>query len=684
MKRAVLLSLCFLTVIQSPSQEYKILSPAAIDSLVRLLPSSESRNQVDILNMLAYSLAPGNFDSSIRYSARAARLATQTGYERGLGLARFNTGNAYYYRLEFKNALLSYLSAQSLLENGPYNNELGEVCLMLGHINFLIRRCEKAVSFYRTALKYADTTHNDAFKSVVYDAMGLAICFLECESTDTAVVYGIKQLNYARKIRDRNLEARALSDIGMFYSVEKASLRKKKMALVYCDSALRLAEELDNRAMICVITLNLGGYYDRTSYLTDSTLDLVRSRRLYQKSYEAARQIESNSIQAICLNALAAIDIEEGKYDKARIRLDSSEARLKDFFQFDWKLRMVPPDIVNALGKPFEYVLALREQTALYKARYQMAMATADYRKAVDYLQSYYQSKDTMYAAQQGKQLELLIAEDEQDRQAQKIQSLEQDNELNRLRLSKSLIISLATGTGIVLVSVILLLFFQRKRLRAERRSVMMEQRLLRAQMNPHFIFNSLASIQNFVINENSDLASIYLSRFSQLVRNILDNSVEDYVPLEKEIETIENYLELQKVRYAGKFDHTVEVDERIDRENMLIPPMLAQPFIENAIEHGIRHKDGPGHIEIRFRLTNGLIRFEVEDDGVGRERAKEIEQRRGSRHRSMATSITRDRLTTLNRKLKKKIRLEIIDLKDASGKGCGTRVEFGIPVVVR
>jgi LytS/YehU family sensor histidine kinase len=157
---------------------------------------------------------------------------------------------------------------------------------------------------------------------------------------------------------------------------------------------------------------------------------------------------------------------------------------------------------------------------------------------------------------------------------------------------------------------------------------------------------------------------------------------VEDYVPLEKEIETIENYLELQKVRYAGKFDHTVEVDERIDRENMLIPPMLA--FIENAIEHGIRHKDGPGHIEIRFRLTNGLIRFEVEDDGVGRERAKEIEQRRGSRHRSMATSITRDRLTTLNRKLKKKIRLEIIDLKDASGKGCGTRVEFGIPVVVR
>jgi LytS/YehU family sensor histidine kinase len=199
--------------------------------------------------------------------------------------------------------------------------------------------------------------------------------------------------------------------------------------------------------------------------------------------------------------------------------------------------------------------------------------------------------------------------------------------------------------------------------------------------MNPHFIFNSLASIQNFVINENSDQASVYLSRFSQLVRNILDNSVEEYVPLEKEINTIENYLELQKVRYAGKFDFRISVDEKIDQENLLIPPMLAQPFIENAIEHGIRHKETPGHIDIRFHLQDGLIRFEVEDDGVGREKAHEIESKQRSRHRSMATSLTRDRLNALNRKLKKKIRLEIVDLKDEDGQGCGTRVEFGVPV---
>jgi LytS/YehU family sensor histidine kinase len=278
----------------------------------------------------------------------------------------------------------------------------------------------------------------------------------------------------------------------------------------------------------------------------------------------------------------------------------------------------------------------------------------------------------------------LLIAEDEAEKQAQKLRDLEQSNELNKLKLSRTRNIFIVTGAGILLVSIILLLLFQRRKLKAEQRSVMMEQRLLRAQMNPHFIFNSLASIQNFVINENSGQATVYLSRFSQLVRNILDNSTEEYVLLEKEISTIENYLELQKIRYSGKFDSSITVDENIDLENMLIPPMLAQPFIENAIEHGIRYKLTPGHIQVRFRLKGGLIRVEVEDDGVGRDKAHEIEAKQKIRHRSMAISITRDRLDILNKKLKNKIRVEIIDLKDVSGQPCGTRVEFGIPVAGR
>jgi sensor histidine kinase YesM len=155
-----------------------------------------------------------------------------------------------------------------------------------------------------------------------------------------------------------------------------------------------------------------------------------------------------------------------------------------------------------------------------------------------------------------------------------------------------------------------------------------MQQRLLRSQMNPHFLFNSLASIQNFIIKEKPSLASDYLGRFSKLMRQILNSTAVEYVPLEEEISSIENYLALQKVRYRDMFDYTLEVDEEIDTETTRIPPMLAQPFIENAIEHGILHKGSKGNIGVRFNLENDQVRvFEVEDDGIGREKAQELLQ---------------------------------------------------------
>jgi sensor histidine kinase YesM len=308
-------------------------------------------------------------------------------------------------------------------------------------------------------------------------------------------------------------------------------------------------------------------------------------------------------------------------------------------------------------------------------------MATGETDMAIDYLRLYYQYGDSMFSEQQAWQFELLMTEAEAEKTDQKIRALAQENELNQLRLSRGRFISAGIASIVIIISLFLLLFIQRKRLKAEQKSISMEQRLLRAQMNPHFLFNSLASIQNYIINEDTDKASIYLSRFSQLVRNILDNSVEEYVPLEKEVETIQNYLELQKVRYAGKFEYNIDIEPDIDIDIALIPPMLAQPFIENAIEHGVRHKSGPGQIDIRFQLEDGYIRFEVEDDGVGRQKAREIEIAQGRKHRSMATSITVDRLAAINKKLKKKIRMEIIDMKDDKGVGCGTKVRFGIPV---
>jgi len=653
-----------------------------IDSLLRLLPGTSYEKRADILNDLASCFAGMNFDSSIFFSAQAGRLATNIGYTTGIGLARYQAGNAYYYKLDFKNALIAYLSAQSLLEKGGFNKELGDVNLMIGNINYLIRRGDKAISSYKKAIEYYTKAGSNKSLYMVYDAMSMAIFFLDYSSIDSALVYGYKMLDYSRKWHDHYFETYSLMQIGTFYLFNNESVEQKQKTLSYCDSAMAVASAINHNGLIAIIYATIGNYYDSFTPFSEITGDLSKARDYYEKGYQVGLKTDCGWLQSLILTRLARLDLEDKDYKKAKTRMDLSESKLNNYIASEWNNTPVQGFIINATGKIQDYFMAQREKYNLYRYRFQLATTMGNQKKAVDYLQLYYEARDSMYASQQGKQLELMMAEDDAEKQQQKLQTLAKDNELNRLKLSRTRLLFIGLGAGILLISMILLLVLQRRKLRADQRSVSMEQRLLRAQMNPHFIFNSLASIQNFVINENSDQASIYLSRFSQLVRNILDNSVEEYVPLEKEINTIENYLELQKVRYAGKFDYTISIDEGIDTESLLIPPMLAQPFIENAIEHGIRHKETPGHIDVRFLLQDGLICFTVEDDGVGREKAGEIESKQSSRHRSMATSLTRDRLNTLNKKLKKKIRLEITDLKDESGNGCGTRVEFGVPVV--
>jgi signal transduction histidine kinase len=447
--------------------------------------------------------------------------------------------------------------------------------------------------------------------------------------------------------------------------------------------SLEIGKALNDQTIIAINYLNMGNNLDKGDFHFHGALvDFQQAREYYHEAMRSAKKAGLYLLQGAISNYIAGIDIEEKKFEDARKSLQLAEKYLDTLFHFPVKHISIGP--YSMFGKMVDFILAQQQRICMYDLCFKLAMAEGETAEAIDFLRLYYQYSDSLYSQKQANQFELLMTEAEAEKTDQKIRTLAQENELNQLRAARARFISAGIAAVVAILSLFLLLFFQRKRLKAEQKSVLMEQRLLRAQMNPHFLFNSLASIQNYIINEETDKASIYLSRFSQLVRNILDNSQEEYVPLEDEIGTVRNYLELQQVRYAGKFDFNIEVDERIDEENALIPPMLAQPFIENAIEHGVRHRETKGRIDIRFRLDDGMIRFEVEDNGVGREMAREIESRQGGRHRSMATSVTRDRLMAINRKLRKKIRMEITDLKDESGNACGTRVTFGIPVAVQ
>jgi hypothetical protein len=660
-------------IISQPDLTY--LYHQKIDSLEKLLPGSLTKKQVDILNGLASCYVPFNFDSSIYYSSRAEQLAHSIDYSLGSAMAKFQVGNAYYYQMDFKNALVNYLSAQTVFEDGHYYNELGDLFLMIGHMNFFITKSEKAAYYYRKAIGYFQEAGNEESLDNANGLMAMILDIPGGQPIDSALLYAYKTLEYARKIKDPRREAHALMVVGMIYKNEDKSLEKKQKFLVYNDTALRMVTAFHDDERMCIIHVNTGSYYDDGYPVTRNP---ALSKLNYREGYELARKTSNNYMQSLCLNLLSNYDIQEGKYEQAETRLDSSEARLNEFF------RLADENATGYIFEPFNklftYYLAKREKTNLFQIRFNLAMAKGDYKRAVEYQQLAFQSAEELRAEQQGQQLEMLTAEDESN----KIRSLAQDYELSRLRLSRSRLIFLFAGAGVVVMSLFLLLYFQRKRWKAEQNSINLEQKLLRSQMNPHFIFNSLASIQNFIVNHKANEASIYLSRFSQLVRNILDNSTEEYVSLENEIETIRHYLELQKVRYAVQFDYNLTVDDKIDGESMMIPPMLAQPFIENAIEHGIKYKKTTGKINISFRLEDNMIRFEVEDDGVGREKACEIEMKQNRMHRSLSTSITHDRLVRLNEKSKTKILIEIIDLKNDLGEASGTKVTFMIPVVQR
>ncbi|MCF8227554.1 MAG: histidine kinase [Bacteroidales bacterium] len=232
----------------------------------------------------------------------------------------------------------------------------------------------------------------------------------------------------------------------------------------------------------------------------------------------------------------------------------------------------------------------------------------------------------------------------------------------------------------IVVLAVLYVLFKLRiRQLLAKKHTAELKQKLLRSQMNPHFIFNSLTAIQNFIYEKKPAEAGKYLSDFARLMRQILDNSREEYISLENEINYLSLYMELQKVRFENKFTYDIKTDTELEAEFTAIPPMLAQPFIENALEHGIKNSGTRGEINIKFEKQNGGLVFEVTDNGIGIDRSTKVST--DAKHKSLAIEISRERLENINRGEKNKIRLSIEDIASLEPGKTGTRVRFSIPL---
>ncbi|MCW5899896.1 MAG: histidine kinase [Flavobacteriales bacterium] len=201
--------------------------------------------------------------------------------------------------------------------------------------------------------------------------------------------------------------------------------------------------------------------------------------------------------------------------------------------------------------------------------------------------------------------------------------------------------------------------------------------RALRAQMDPHFIFNCLNSIDGYIVSNDPAKASHYLGRFAKLIRLILQYSDSTTIPLEREVEMLRYYLELEAQRFRTPFQFSVRMEEGLEDEAIHIPTMLVQPFVENAIWHGLQHKEGQGHLRIMFRNRGDDLVCTVEDDGIGREASRRINEGREKTHRSMGMRVSSDRLELLRTRERGTAHVEVSDLRDPTG----TLVTIHIPL---
>ena len=238
---------------------------------------------------------------------------------------------------------------------------------------------------------------------------------------------------------------------------------------------------------------------------------------------------------------------------------------------------------------------------------------------------------------------------------------------------------SLIGGAGLILASLIGFVLYRRKQdavsksKEAEFNAKVSDTELkaLRSQMNPHFIFNSLNSIGDYILKNDTQSASDYLSKFAKLMRSTLENSEKKEILLSEDISLLKTYMDIERKRFNNKFNYTIDVDSGLDAEDILVPPMILQPFIENSIIHGLSQKDNLGDISISFKKNNHMLICSVDDNGVGRTHSKN----NNSNKKSMGMAITKSRIEIINKVKNTSGDVKIID------KTNGTKIEVSLPM---
>ncbi|MCE7996799.1 MAG: histidine kinase [Roseivirga sp.] len=307
-------------------------------------------------------------------------------------------------------------------------------------------------------------------------------------------------------------------------------------------------------------------------------------------------------------------------------------------------------------------------------------VSSGDYKTGYDYFLDYDQLQDSLFSKENLSSINALQLEYETDLKNQKIKDLQllalsQTSELSRK--NQLLVVGLIAAVLLIL----LIYFVYRQRItNASNNEILAKQRLSNAQLNPHFLYNSLSAIQKLVLdNKDAVKTSRYVAKFSKLTRQMLSFTEKESISLSSEIEFLKNYLDLQKLRFGDKFEYDINVPEEIESEFISIPPMITQPFVENALEHGFASRtSAENKLRISIAESKNELTILIEDNGVGIDSSLEIEKKK---EKSMAIRITKDRLKFLSKRTGKPATIDIADLSRLNPETTGTRIQLNLPI---
>ena len=638
------------------------------DSILTLLPKLSEKEKTKAYFSLSETYYISNPDSALFFSEKAWYLSQKANDKNLIGTAGYYFGKAYYFNGEFNKAIYYYLPAYD------YAKETKNMRLMLmldealvfayfysGNAEVTKNHLEVIVSH----LKYLPDSNY-----LAYFTIGIGYFYRYLQIYEQAIQFFLQyeKLHLAHHTSPKPL-AICYGHLGYCYE-QIGDLDK---ALKYYSADIKLISNLDQNTRSYLYMGNLYAKLD----------SLPKAINYYKEAIEFYDSFGNVHFKALSALKLGNVYMRLGRYTEALATYEQALATANWIQKHKMLFTTIDKEVTTLIttmqivGK-YKENEALKLISEIHFQLYQLYLKQYKTKKALDEYILYHQTFEEQNLSERIISIEEIKNKYESEKKDQQITVLSQQNQLNELKIKQTSYLLFGLAVLVIMLVVVFILIFRQNKLKAKQKTILLQQKLLRSQMNPHFIFNALSNISNLIDKNDNTTASNYLTRFSRLVRHILESTRSDFIELDQEITNLENYLALQKLRFAEKFDYKITVDDEIDVEEIKIPPMLIQPFVENAIEHGIKPRETKGHIDIRFMIKEKQLICEVDDDGVGREKARKLIH---NEHKSMATAIIQDRLETLSRKMKHNFLFEIIDLTTDANVSLGTKVVIGLPI---